>query len=279
MTVAAPKRSLNKYACQASSLVKAARIVLLLAPGIISGYANASSVPVVDSTPAMAIESGGDGFPQPVSEAKTLGSEAGVAHMLNVIDQLRSDVMELRGQLEEQGYLLKQLQQENRDRYLDLDERIARLGDTSEVPAGKSRVSPGKITPFPAAGSGKTEENAYNAAFQLIRDKHFDEARQALKKQLADYPKGQYADNAQYWLGEVYMAQGNYPGAQEAFSGVLNNYPNSPKIPDAIYKLGRLSDLQGDQQQARKYLESVISKYPESAASRLSDTYLRNLGD
>lgn len=273
------KKSVNKSACRMHRRLTQVLLLSLMA----AGHASAT-IPVVDSTAAVTA-------PEVRGNAPAVaGAPAGSAYLLNVIEQLRQEVMDLRGMVEEQGFLIKQLRQENRDRYLDLDERVARLSGATDrgraapaVPLGQPSA-PVSVTPATGAeevlaSSERLESAAYTKAFQLIGEKRFDQALAALKQLLVDFPSGRYADNAQYWLGEVYMAQGDYSAAQAAFSLVLSGYPQSPKIPDATYKLGRLYDLLGNRQQAREYLEQVINRYPDTAASRLSDTYLRNLDE
>ena len=256
---------------------------------LISGSVLAQ-VPVVESMPAAA----GVASVQNGSADADAPRSSGTAHLLNLIDELRGEIMSLRGQVEEQGYRIGQLQQENRDRYLDLDERITRLGageGRTSQPEKNQNVLPekpqGSIQPptpvsgdldaqLEAAAAGK-EEADYNAAYALIGERKFDSALTAMRQLLEDFPRGRYSDNAQYWLGEVQMAQGRYREARDDFQLVLNDYPKSAKVPDAAYKLGRLYDLLGERSKARKHLESVISDYPDTAAARLSDTYLRNM--
>lgn len=213
------------------------------------------------------------------------GEINGTAHLLNTIDQMRQELMEMRGQFEEQAFRIEQLQQEGRDRYLDLDERISRLNGQGH--SGKdgddSSALQSPMLKNPVANPSEkhdqsvltSEEAAYQSAFSLIRSKQFDEAKEALQQQLETYPQGRYADNAYYWLGEVDMAQGRYDQARDSFQVVLSEFPKSQKIPDASYKLGRIYDLLGNQEKAKDLLESVIRQYPDSAAARLSETYLR----
>ena len=250
-----------------------------------------AQVPVVESLPASAAASvQGENRSSETPQAKS----SGTAHLLNLIDELRGEIMSLRGQVEEQGYRIGQLQQESRDRYLDLDERITRLGASGTKVIQEEKTSadlPGKQqgntqSPEPVSvdlnaqqevAAARKEEADYNAAFALISERKFDSALAAMRQLLEDYPRGRYSDNAQYWLGEVQMAQGLYREARDDFQLVLNDYPKSAKVPDAAYKLGRIYHLLGDQAKARKHLESVISDYPDTAAARLSDTYLRNM--
>ncbi|WP_062265683.1 tol-pal system protein YbgF [Endozoicomonas arenosclerae] len=270
------KRSVCSAFCSLPAIVIA---------GLMATSAQAQ-VPVVDSQPSGSNASVENQQEQPKVESAPVEQTAtgGTAHMLNLVDELRQEIMTLRGQVEEQAYQIKQLQQENRDRYLDLDQRISRLGESSgstPATAGRSAGSPVTLPAIgskpPVKSSGAREEAAYQAAFSLIKDKRFDDAVVALQKLLKDYPRGQFSDNAQYWLGEVQMAQGKYKEAQGDFQTLIDSYPDSPKVPDAAYKLGRILDLQGEKTAAKKRLESVISQYPGSAAARLSDTYLRNM--
>ena len=253
---------------------------------------HAAPVPVVESQPVSRGAASQQqvvtraAAPASVSAPQSGGDSAGTAYFLNTMDQLRQEVMELRGQVEEQRFQINRLQQESRDRYLDLDDRISRIN------AGEAPRSPEKTITTEETiddtqltqdvdSQGKqmaaAEEEAYQAAFKLIRERQFDEAKDALRKLLIDFPNGRYSDNARYWVGEVQMAQGKYPEALATFGQVLKDYPQSDKIPDATYKMGRLQDLLGDKQKARELLEKVMKEYPDSAAARLSDTYLRGI--
>ena len=225
---------------------------------------------------------------EPVSISSSSDSNDGyngTAYLLNTIDQLRQEMMEMRGQLEEHAFRIEQLQQEGRDRYLDLDERVARLKDQSGAVAAPLAVTnlkpPMANVPVAADQKGqsalKAEEATYQSAFGLIRTKQFDQAKKALREQLKTYPDGRYADNAHYWLGEVDMAQGHYDSARESFQVILDEFPKSSKVPDASYKLGRVHDLLGNQKEAKKLFDLVIQQYPDSSAAKLSDTYLRSM--
>ena len=244
---------------------RGARLLLVLLAVFFNAVATAAA-PVEESVPV--------GVSSAV--AQTVDSVVGgtdanpTAHLLNTIEQLRREVMEIRGQLEENSFKVNQLQQDVRDQYLDLDERISRLASQEAKAAPKS--------PAPQEQSSQqSEETDYKKAFAHIRAKRFDEARQALEQQLKTYPKGAYADNARYWLGEVHMAKGRYDDARIAFEMVLIDFPESAKVPDASYKLGRVYDLLGEPKKSREILQTVVQQYPQTAAARLSETYLGTL--
>ncbi|MCL6270246.1 tol-pal system protein YbgF [Sansalvadorimonas sp. 2012CJ34-2] len=253
-------------------------------------------LPALAASPIPVVESGNSGSsagtPAPVTVTPVhAGVNAPVSQpgiLLNQLETLQNEVMEMRGMLEEQANLIDRIQKENRDRYLDLDRRISQLasGGTSG-----SQVTP-PVQPADSAGSAgsfapavtpvapvadKTGEKLYQNTFQLIRDRKFKESVAGLNEYLQKYPRGPYADNAQYWLGEVHLAQGEVKEAEVAFSNLVKTYPMSDKLPDATYKLGQVYDRLGERTKSREYLQMVIDNFPGSSAARLADVYLRNL--
>ena len=152
---------------------------------------------------------------------------------LNKIEALEKRNMTLEGRIEELEFQLKRNEDEFRDRYLDLDARISRMSGAgatqptaqgaatpwSSMPPLKGDNQPVYMTdsPSPEAGREEREQADYQKAFGLIRDREFDQALIALRQLLRDYPRGNLSGNAQFWLGEVLMAQGKYEPARVEF--------------------------------------------------------------
>ena len=255
----------------------------------------ASSIPVVSAGNSPAPITGAATVPAPVVNTNAAivtpvstvntGSEQ-PAVLLNQLDALQREVMELRGLVEEQGNAIDRILKENRDRYLDLDRRISRLAAentaSTSTPAmagnAAAQVNAGAVSADVAAvAARKAGDVLYQDTFQLIRDRKFPEAVAGLKTYIERYPSGTYVDNAQYWLGEVYLAQGNLQAAQEAFTRLLEKYPFSDKRADATYKLGQVYDRQGNRAKAKEYLQKAVKDFAGSSAARLADVYLRSL--
>ena len=113
-------------------------------------------------------------------------------------------------------------------------------------------------------------------AYELVRERAFDDAVLAFTGFLADYPFGRYAPNAHYWLGELYLVL-DPPDpelARQNFKLLLDQYPADPKVPDALYKLGRVQFIKGNRQRSREYLDEVIREYPSHAAAQLARQFL-----
>lgn len=233
---------------------------------VCSLQAQAETIPIIESHSSPLILS------DATSDARApRAMEGGV--LLEKIYTLQREVLQLRGLVEEQGDALQRLAQENWDRYLDMDRRIAGLSSTTR----NDERDTGALSSGAGVPDNVSEQVIYEKAYQLIRLRKFDEAIVALNDYVSRFSKGEYLDNAQYWLGEVYYAKGQFEQSKSAFEAVLKNYPDSGKLPDAMYKLGRVFDQLGDKAQSEKYMRSVIRQYSQSSAARLADAYLRNM--
>ncbi len=73
-----------------------------------------------------------------------------------------------------------------------------------------------------------------------------------------------YADNAQYWVGECYYALDEYSRAIEAFRKVLN-YADSNKADAAQFKIGYSYINSGDKVRGYNELERLLDLFPESS--------------
>jgi tol-pal system protein YbgF len=121
------------------------------------------------------------------------------------------------------------------------------------------------------------EQQAYRAAFDLLKGGQFNEATTALTQFLSDYPNGRFADNAQYWLGESYYVSRQFDPALQAFQALLTTYPDSPKRSHALLKIGFIHDEQGRPDQARAVLTDLVQQYPQSTAASLAEKRLKRL--
>lgn len=114
------------------------------------------------------------------------------------------------------------------------------------------------------------EEADYKAAFSLLMQRRYDEAKTAFQQFLDRYKGGSYADNAQYWLAEASYVTRDFDVALGEFQKVINDYPNSSKVPDAMLKSSFIHYEKQQWQTARELLQNLVTLYPNSTASRLA---------
>jgi len=229
------------------------------------------------------------------------------------VQQLQDEVRMLRGMLEEQTMELENLSNRQRDQYLDLDQRITALRNPApplmttgaamtsgasntyeqavpQVRKEAPEVRPALDTPSSVTGiatpdtqardmalSPEAEKAAYDMAFQSLKEMKYADAASQFQSFLRAYPNSEYADNAQYWLGESYYVTRNYDIALEAFQGLLNKYPDSPKVADALLKIGYTHYELKQWDQARAALTQVQEQYPDTTLARLAGSRLRSM--
>lgn len=116
-------------------------------------------------------------------------------------------------------------------------------------------------------------KRAYEAALAQVQGKQFEKGLEGLTAFLVRWPDHPYAENAMYWRGEAYFAQGEYLRAAEQFEAVMARFGGGSKGPDALLKLGMCHDRLGAPQRAREYWDRLKADYPKSdAAKRIPQT-------
>jgi len=122
---------------------------------------------------------------------------------------------------------------------------------------------------------GEEEKNHYTAAYLALKSGRYEEATQGFRSLLKTFPKGEYADQAWYWLGESYYAQHSLKQAIHAFETVARRYPKSAKYAAALLKLGLAYQDASRMRNARAMLQRLVQEHPDSAAAEQARSQLR----
>jgi tol-pal system protein YbgF len=138
-----------------------------------------------------------------------------------------------------------------------------RIEVTHRVPVA-ARVPHTHVRGDPDAGA------EYRAAVELVKAGSYADAIAALRTFVQRYPRHDYADNAQYWIGEAFYAQKDYPHALAEFRATIEIYPRGNKVPDALLKVGYCYAALGQADKAHAVLEQVVSLYPKSEPAVLA---------
>ncbi len=146
-------------------------------------------------------------------------------------------------------------------------------------PIEKATANQGLKSQIDSPQSQGPDKQGYFMAYDELRSGHTAQSIEQFKAYLNQYPTGEYANNAQYWLGEAYRVNQDNASARKAFNDVLEKYPNSLKVPDAILKLGYIEVDQKNSVKATEYLNRVISDYPKSPAAILASKKLLKLNE
>ena len=202
---------------------------------------------------------------------KLESSQRAQIEVSNQIEALRQDVAKLRGQIEVLTHDLDQLQQRQKDFYVDLDNRVRKLEQAAaqEAKAEKPAEPP---KPDPQA-----ETRDYEAALNLFKAGKYKEAAPAFESFTKTYPNSPFQANAYYWLGNSLYQQKDCRRATEAFHQVSTAWPNDPKAPDALLAMANCQQETGDSKNARLTLDALVAKYPTSPAAQIAKERLKRL--
>lgn len=146
-----------------------------------------------------------------------------------------------------------------------------------EAPSDTVALDSPDVQTEQTAANPVEEKALYDQAFQSLKDLRYADAAEGFQTFLSRYPQSEYADNAQYWLGESYYVTRNYDIALEAFDNLLQNYSDSSKTPDALLKIGYAHYELKQWDQARAALEQVKQQFPDTTLARLADNRLRSM--
>ncbi len=238
-----------------------------------------------------------------------------VVDMATRLDSLQQEVQRLRGQVELQGHTIDELKDRQRNLYLDIDRRMSRLeregGGMAPppapaagagvvapatpavpvapaapvapavpvVPAGPSAAVSAPAAPAPAAPPPAVdkEREAYQQAFDLLRDLRYDQAIAAFRSFLKQYPDGRYGHIAQYWVAEADYAQRDFKQAIVDYRQLIDRYPRSPKVAEAMLKIGYSDYEIGDKAGAKKVLTDLTQRYPDSTEAGQANAFLQKM--
>lgn len=248
---------------------------LTLAP-----FFSASAVNVVDSSSTHQI----------AQEAVIKANNAANAELFNQLQLLQEEVMRTRGLLEEQQQQLQELKQQRLEDYKSIDKRLSELDQKASQSNANSTVSdsgqgntqaqesaPQQASEPVSSGAINTSQQDildYQKAYELIKQRKFDQAKESFIAFIAQYPGSEYEPNAHYWLGELYIIEGDFVKAKKSFQVILKKYPQHAKHPEALYKIATVNYELGDRTTAKLQMEQLIQQYgdkPVSAVAKARD--------
>ena len=221
----------------------------------------------------------------------------GLVDLFNNVEQIKSDIARLRGQVEVLTYELEQAQKRQRDLYVDLDSRLRKLetappptpaapaasaapavpplGTVSGPPGGPIAGTPAPavatvavpVPSTPPAADAGAEQREYDAALEQFKRADYPGAIASFGAFVRTHAKSPLAPSAQYWIGNAHYARRDFRAAITAQRLLLQVYPDSSKVPDAMLNISSAQGELNDSAAARRTLEELIAKYPTSEAA------------
>jgi tol-pal system protein YbgF len=185
--------------------------------------------------------------------------------LANQLSRQAEEIARLRGQVESLGYELETAKKRQQDFYLDLDSRLRKLEGGGTAPAADAANG---STPAQAAGGDPARESReYEAALNQFKAGKYKDAAALFGAFVQKNPDSSLAPNAQFWLGNAWIAQRDCKRAIEAHSVVTTKYADSPKAADSWLAIANCQQEMGSPAVARRSLETLVAKYPNAPAA------------
>ena len=224
---------------------------------------------------------------EPAAPAAPIGTPSGsaVSDLTARVDALEGQLRTITGQVEENQFKLRQLDEAMTKLRGDSEFRLnaleghgappaagaapvpgAPLADaTAPPPAPVATPKPDPVKPAPAA----TPDAQWAAAYKLYTAKDFAGAETAMTAFLAANAKSPLASKAQYWLGRSYMEDGAFAQAAKAFLDGYQKYPKGERAPDSLLWLGNALAALKKPDQACRALNELQSVYGDKLTPAL----------
>ena len=207
------------------------------------------------------------------------------------IEALQEEIAMLREQLDQQGHELNTIKQRQRSLYLDMDRRINAVETTAPASGLLAPVAPpGSTVEVPVSTAGdsaavvpvvaEVSDNGkpdYDKAFALLKEGRYKQAIVAFGSFLKNHPDSQFADNAQYWLGEANYAYRQYRQALSEFQRLIANYPDSSKVQGARLKIAYVYYELKNWSAARESLQQIIKLFPNTNLAKKANERLERI--
>lgn len=224
-------------------------------------------------------------------EKKLRNQSAGLRVQL---DALREEIQIINGKLEEIEFLIDRhkkagedtdkLRKTQVDRLQEstksLDKRLALIEQYLDLGTSAAITADTKAEgerPRSIRDDKLSANDLYQIAKQAFDKAEYGTARDGFEELIKRYPKSKNADNAQFWIGEIYYREKWYKKAIVEYQKVIENYPKGNKIKSALLKQGYAFTNIGDKSNARHILSELIRKYPKSNEAAIARQKLKQM--
>jgi len=85
------------------------------------------------------------------------------------------------------------------------------------------------------------EKTLYRAALEAIENENWDEAVLRMEHFVRYFSKSELADNAIYWMAEIYVRKNELGLAREELARILRDFPNSDRVARAQQLLEKIN--------------------------------------
>ncbi len=206
-----------------------------------------------------------------------------------ILEEMNEEIRILNGRVEEMEYTIKQQQRRAEESVKEREEKLNRLAERADQNSEKivqmeqylnlesTKKPVVAVTPGVSAKKSPSEDAIYRSAKNAFDQGDSEAARKGFQDFIKRYPNSKNADNAQFWIGEIYYREKWYEKAILEYQNVIEKYPKGNKVPAALLKQGLAFSSIGDQANSKLILEELVRKYPKTNEAKIAAEKLKTL--
>ena len=197
-----------------------------------------------------------------------------------LVDNLAGGVRIVREKVDETNVRVSSVAQEVEALRLAIPSRTSQLTQLAVdpetgLPTAQTLV-PASVAVAPVH-PGVSPQRLYDTAWADYTTGQWALAIQGFEVYISSFPRSEFADDAQFYIGNTHYADGQYRAAAEAFEQVVLHYADGDQVAEALYKRGLALDRLGEPDLARQAFELVVQNYPEDNMANLAQQWLDRL--
>jgi len=210
------------------------------------------------------------------NESVSKGMEESVTgknvRLANKLEKLEEELRVIRGDLEAALHHSKQVSTQS----VNTETSLAAMQASIDVLAAKITRLETFIGYEPSSDKPRhpeissTAKGTYLDAKTAFDAGEMDTAKKGFAAVVKTYATSDSADNAQFWIGEIYYREKWFQKAILEYQKVIENYPDGNKVPAAYLKQGLAFEALGETENSHLILGELLRKYPDTAEASIA---------
>lgn len=133
------------------------------------------------------------------------------------------------------------------------------------------------LPPVAPANPGVSPQRLYDTAYTDYTTGQWALSIQGFEQYVSTFPASPLADDAQFFIGQNYYADGRFREAADAFAQVVVSYPDGDVVAEALYKRGLTLERLDEIELARETFQTVVREHPDDNMANLAQQALDRL--
>ena len=199
----------------------------------------------------------------------------GFANQQLQVDSVATGVRVVREKVDENNVRVSSLAQEVEALRRAMPMLGAPLTDLEVDPATGLPVNPAFAAP--PVNPGVSPKRLYDTAYTDYTTGQWALSIQGFEQFISTFPRSEIADDALFFIGQNYYADGRFREAADAYEQVAVRYPAGDVVAEALYKRGLALERLDQIDLARETFQTVVREHPDDNMANLAQQALDRL--